>query len=226
MRAEIIQQLMAAQEEGYRDFHRKTCPGAGKLLGVRMPIQRKLARQIVTGDFRKFLAETQDEFYEEIMIEGLVIATAPLELKERLGLLREFVPKIQNWAICDAVCASLKIRDVELEPYWQFLGEFFASPAEFERRFAIVVMLNHFLATKYLSQILELLESLETEQYYVRMAIAWLIAEAMTVDRSRVLNFLQHDHLSRFTHNKAIQKICESYRVAAEDKNLVRKLRR
>lgn len=226
MRAEVVQQLKAAQEAGYRDFHRKTCPGAGKLLGVRMPVQRKLARQIVAGDFRQFLAEAQEEFYEEIMIEGLVIATAPLELEERLKLLRKFVPKIQNWAICDAVCASLKIHDDELDRYWQFLTEFLASQAEFERRFAIVVMLNRFLTTDYLTQILELLESLETDQYYVRMAIAWLIAEAMTVDRNSVINFLQRDQLSRFTHNKAIQKIRESYRMTTADKELVRRLRR
>lgn len=226
MRAEIIAKLRTNQDLDYRDFHRKTCPGAGQIIGVRMPIQRKIAREIIRGDFCCFLNEAQGEFYEEIMLEGLVIAEAPMVVEERINRLRGFAPKIQNWAICDAVCASLKISADERGLYWQFIEELMQSKAEFERRLALVMALDHFLVSEYLERIFDKLEQAETEQYYVQMASAWLIAEAMPKARERTLEFLQQDNLSKFTHNKAIQKICESYRVTAQDKISVRKLRR
>ncbi len=218
--------LQQNQDRGYRDFHLKTCPNAGNLIGVRMPIQRRLAKQITKGDFRRFLSETKNEFYEETLIEGLVIATAKMELTERLRYARGFVPKIYNWAICDAFAASWKISEKDLDEVWKFLQDYRTSSYEFECRFMIVMMLDHFLRIDYLAGVLETVCTAQTEQYYVGMACAWLVAEAFTQFREPVLAILESGRLMDFIQNRAIQKIRDSYRISRADKDLVATLRR
>lgn len=225
-RDEVIKKLLENQDLGYREFHLKTCPGAGTVIGVRMPIQRKIVKEILNTDFRKFLGSVRNEYYEETLIEGLVIAQAKMPLSERLRCLEKFVPKIYNWAICDTLCASLKFKADEFEPVWDFILSYKDSSKEFERRFMIVMMMQYFLELEYLPTIFHILDSIQTEQYYVNMASAWLIAEALTKFREPTIQFLSQNHLSNFVQNKAIQKARESYRISREDKDLLLTLKR
>ena len=225
-REAVIKKLFENQDLGYKEFHLKTCPGAGSVIGVRMPIQRHIAKEIMREDYHEFLDAVQNEYYEETLIEALVIAQAKMSLAERLELLEKFVPKIQNWAVCDALCSSLKFKPDELEQVWNFIMKYQHSPAEFERRFMIVMMMQHFLQLEYLPTIFEILSREQTEQYYVNMAAAWLIAEACIDFREPVLELLQQGRLSDFIQNKAIQKARESYRISNDDKELLATLRR
>lgn len=226
MREKIIKQLMALQDLKYREFHSGLCPRTENIIGVRIPEQRKIAKELIKDDFRKFLAEVKNEFYEETMIEGIVIAMAPMSLDDRMEYLTRFVPKIDNWAVCDSVCASFKLLPKERDTYWNFVLTYRGSVREFELRFMLIMMLDLFLDDEHLQQIFTIIDTLRTEAYYVNMATAWLVAEAFTKYRDETLRFLQDNHLSRFTHNKAIQKACESYRVDTDDKILLRSMKR
>ena len=101
LREKIIQRLQEKQDSKYRDFHSGLCPGTVNIIGVRIPEQRKIARELTRDGWREFLNEVQNEFYEETMVEGIIIATAKMNLTERLDWLARFVPKIDNWAVCD-----------------------------------------------------------------------------------------------------------------------------
>lgn len=221
MREELIERLFELRDIKYRDFHSGLCPGTANIIGVRISMQRKLAQEIARGDFRKFLAEVQNEYYEETMIEGFVIAKTKLDLAERLELLRGFVPKIDNWAVCDSVCASFKFREEDLSKVWDFILQFQSSTAEFELRFMLIMMLDYFLREEYVEQILVIVNNIKSEQYYVRMAQAWLIAELFVKTREQTLRLLKHNNLAPWVQNKAIQKIRESYRVTPDDKQLL-----
>ncbi len=221
MREELIERLFELRDVKYRDFHSGLCPGTANIIGVRIPMQRKLAQEIARGDFRKFLAEAQNEYYEETMIEGFVIAKAKLGLAERLELLRGFVPKIDNWAVCDSVCASFKFREEDLPKVWDFILQFQSSTTEFELRSMLIMMLDYFLREEYVEQILVIVNNIKSEQYYVRMAQAWLIAELFVKTREQTLKLLKHNNLAPWVQNKAIQKIRESYRVTPDDKQLL-----
>lgn len=221
MRDEIITKLYQLRDVKYRDFHSGLCPGTANIIGVRIPLQRKLAQEIVQEDFRKFLNEVKNEYYEETMIEGFVIAKAKIDLAERLKLLRSYVPKIDNWAVCDSVCATLKWREEDLTKVWNFILQYQNSEAEFELRFMLIMMLDHFLWEEYVEQILAIVNKIQSEQYYVKMAQAWLVAELFIKAREQTEKFLQHNDLLPWVQNKAIQKIRESNRVTAEDKRLV-----
>ena len=218
---ELRERLFDLQDIAYRDFHLKTCPQAEHLIGVRMPEQRKLAKAIIRGDFWQFLDQVQPYYYEEVLITGIVIAAAPMALVERLNYIAWFVPQIHNWAICDGFCASFKLCQADLPQLWNFILQYRTSTAEFELRFMLVMLLDHFILPEYLPQIFALLDEVKSEQYYVEMAKAWLVAELFTKFRDETLDYLKSDQLSVFAHNKAIQKARESRRVSATDKQLL-----
>ena len=222
---ELRERLFDLQDTAYREFHLKTCPDAGQVIGVRVPEQRKLAKEIIREDFWQFLDQIQPEYYEEILITGIVIASAPMALGERLGYAAWFIPQIKNWAICDGFCASFKPKTEDLPKLWNFILEYECSKREFELRFMLVMMLDHFLLPEYLPRIQAVLDRLTSKDYYVEMAAAWLVAEMIGRFRDVGMEYLSHDQLSIFAHNKAIQKACESRRVSLADKQTLRSMK-
>lgn len=221
MRDEVIKKLFELQDVKYRDFHSKLCSGLENIIGVRAPFLRNLAKEIARGDYQKFLVECKDQYYEETLLEGLVIATIKVTLDERLRLLKKFVPKINNWATCDMVCGSFKFKPSELAEVWDFILQYETSTQEYERRFMIVMMMDYFLTSEYLPKVFAILNKIKTDQYYVNMASAWLIATALAKHRKETLCFLKSNVLDAWVQNKAIQKARESYRVSEEDKGML-----
>lgn len=218
---ELQSRLLDLQYVGYREFHLKTCPQAKHVIGVRVPEQRKLAREIIKGDFWQFLDTVQPYYYEELLITGIVIATAPMVLAERLDYTAWFVPQISNWAVCDTFCASFKPKPQDLSTLWDFILQYRSSIHEYELRFMFVMIHDHFILSEYLLQIFALLDEVKSDKYYVEMAKAWLLAEIFTKFRDAALDYLQRDQLSVFAHNKAIQKARESRRISETDKQLL-----
>ncbi len=219
---ELREHLLELEDVGYREFHLRTCPQAQHVIGVRMPEQRKLAKQIIRGDYWQFLDGFEPHYYEEVLITGIVIATAPMGLSECLDYVAWFVPLINNWAICDCFCASFKFQDEDLPAVWDFITQYTSSDDEYALRFMFVMILDHFLRPEYLDRIFALLDQVQFSAHYVEMAKAWLVAELFIKFRDETLDYLLHDQLSQFAHNKAIQKACESYRVSDADKQTLR----
>lgn len=222
---ELRERLFELEDPGYKAFHLKTCPNARHMIGVRVPEQRKLARLITKSDFWQFLDTVQPYHYEEIMITGIVIASAPMGLAEHLDYVIWFLPLIDNWAVCDTFCASFRPQPADLATIWDFLLQLTSSREEFVLRFVLVMLLDYFLLPEYLALIFQLLDELHSNQHYVNMAKAWLVAEAFAKHRDATLDYLSRDQLGTATHNKAIQKACESRRVSSADKTLLASLR-
>ena len=211
--------LLNLQDLSYRDFHLKTCPQAQHVIGVRMPEQRKLAKEIVkSGTYLEFLETIKPHYYEEKLITGIVVATAPMGLQERIDYVGWFLPLIDNWAICDCFCASFKIKNEDLETYYHFLSDLQKSNAEYILRFVLVMLLDHFISPTYLTNIYQKLDDIKSDKYYVEMAKAWLIAELLIKFYDQTFNYLHRDQISIFAHNKAIQKARESRRLSPEQK--------
>ena len=120
-------------------------PGVENVLGIRLPVLRKIARQIAAGDWRTYLAEAEDFYFEERMLQGLVIGCARCTPAEKLEHVARFVPKIDNWAVCDCFCWRLKAA--ERQPMWEFIQPYFRSEAEYDVRFAVVTGLGNFVDT-------------------------------------------------------------------------------
>lgn len=204
--------LSAISEEKYREFNRKiTADPVREMYGVRIPVLRKIAREIARGNWREFLAVSTGDKVEEVMTEGMVIALSRADYAERNEMYRVFCPKITDWAICDVVCSTEKdnghIEDVI---------RFTQSTQPFTVRFGLVRLLSCYVDAGHIDRVLEVAAGISDPHYYVSMANAWLVSVCYVKFREKtekILAALPEDTLKR-----AKQKIRDSYRVSKTDK--------
>lgn len=203
-------------------------PGVERVLGIRMPHLRRLARQIAAdGSWREYVADADAYFMESRMLHGMVIAyVKDIGISERLALVKEWVPCINSWSVCDNVCCTFKPKPAERDQWWRFIQPYFRSPRTYELRFAVVMALDVFVDEEHIAQILRIAGTIRHDGYYVKMAVAWLLAECFVKFPDATMPFLAHNSLDNFTHNKALQKICESFRATDEQKAAIRLLKR
>lgn len=220
--AAILKELSALSDPKYKAFNESLIPGTSTAYGVRVPALRGIAKRVIKQDPEGFLSLSRPDSYEEIMLRGMVIAGMKLPLRERLPLIEDFLPLIDNWAVCDVFCGDIKLRAPEEKRLmWDFIEPFFPDPREFYARFALVMFLGHFVEQDYVEPGLAHIETLTQEQYYVRMAAAWAVSVCYVKFPEKTLPLLQRRTLPKFTQNKSIQKIRESYRVPKEDKDML-----
>ena len=170
----IREKLLAQSDAKYREFSSALVPGTtGRMIGVRLPALRNLAKEIVKGDWRSFLNEHPCEYYEETMLKGMVIGCAKTEPEELLRLIEFFIPQIENWGVCDSFCAGLRINAKNKRQVWDLMQVCFKSDEEYEVRFAVVMLLMHYINNEYIEKDLKLLDLADHPGYYAGMAVAW-----------------------------------------------------
>lgn len=226
---ELRQKLLAMQDIKYQQFHGSLLPDIENIIGVRVPLLRKTAAVIAAESWQKYLVEAlplTDIYYEETVMQGLVIALAKMPLSQRLEYITRFLPKINNWAVCDIFCATLKEAKKYPDRYWQLILDACQTEAAYTQRFAAVMLLTYFTDDSHVQDALNLLTKLSSQDYYVRMAVAWAVSIFYIQQSQATLPLLQSNTLDTFTHNKAIQKICESRRISTETKQQLRLLKR
>lgn len=222
----IRDELKELADEDYKKFSSSLLPGAKNILGVRLPKLREIAKKIVKGDWRTYL-ETYDNYYfEEIMLQGMVIGYAKSDIEEILKYASDFIPNIDNWSLCDSFCSGLKITKNNRDRVYKFLQPYLFSDMEFYVRFGIVMLLNYFIETEYIERVLSVLDKIKHEGYYVKMAAAWALSICYIKLPEKTLEFLQNNNLDDFTYNKALQKITESFRIDKETKAVIKSMKR
>lgn len=222
----IRKSLFEKKDLKYKEFHSSLCPNVDKIIGVRVPKLRKMAKEIATTNYEEFFAQVEDEYYEELLLQGLVIGYLKVPIQQIFKSLKIFVPKINSWAVCDTTCSNLKITKKHMQEMWKFLEQYANSNKEYEIRFALVMYLNYYLTEDYIQEILQKIDNIKSKEYYVQMAIAWLVSFAYIKQKEKTEKYLLNNNLDKFTLNKSIQKICESYRVSDEDKKKLIKLKK
>lgn len=225
----IKHELQNLADEKYAKFNQKLCPDTNrKMLGIRVPALRKLAQKIAKeDDWKKFLEKANDEYFEEVLLQGLVIAYSKIDIDEKLEYVKWFVPKIDSWAISDTFCPTLKIKPQDLDKVWKFILLYLESNREFDVRFAVIMMLDFYLTEEYVDQVLEKLDQITHEGYYVKMAVAWCVAEIGIKFNDKAMAYLAgSNNLDKFTYNKALQKMRESYRIDKGQKEILKKMKR
>ena len=189
---EICSSLVANIDEGYRDFHAKLVPtiDPARILGVRLPAQRAVAKAF-KKDARlpEFLAMTAHDYVEEINVHGFLAAEI-LDAEACLAQINHFLPMIDNWANCDALCQSFKQAAKHPAETWEFLMTLRASEEPFTLRVLAVTMLCHFLTDDYIDRVLAVLNETHCDAYYYKMGAAWAAATAMAKYRDKTFAFL------------------------------------
>ena len=223
---EFLNELYSLQDLKYKEFNSKLIM-SDNLIGVRTPELKRIAKVIARSNYNEFIKENKHELYEENLVHGLVLGYLKLEFNELKPLVDKFIPYIDNWAVCDATVANLKVykKNKTKDIVFNEIKGYINSNNPWINRFGYVLLLEYFIEEKYIEDIFRLCEVYKDE-YYVKMSIAWLISMCYIKFKGRTLTFLKKNKLDVWTHNKAIQKIIESNRVNIEDKNMLRRLKR
>lgn len=242
--------LIENRDEAYRDFSKALIPGEVNMLGVRLPVLRRKAKELATGNWKEEL-RTEDLYFEEVMLRGMMLSYAKGNLDEMLPYIKDFIPMVDNWSVCDSVFSKMNVFRTDREKTWGFIQPYLYSDREFEVRTGIIIMMQHLLRYDacgneikrfqtiacrdcmaeegkkgaYLSRILQALDR-EFSQYYASMAAAWTITEAFCCYPARVYAFLQERRMDDQTYCRALQKIAESRIPQREVKDRMRQMKR
>ncbi len=227
----VKEKLLSAANSDLAKFNTKLCPDTNrKVLGIRIPDLRKMAKDISKQDYKTFLDEAKNEkqeYIEEVIIQGLVIGYANIELDDKLKLITEFVPKIDSWIITDTFCPTIKIKKQELQKAWDFVIPYTKSKKEFEARFGIIMLLDYFIIPEYVDKVIEVIDKIENKNYYTQMAMAWTMAEIGIKFNDKLIAYLKgKNNLDKFTYNKTLQKMIESYRISDKQKTELKTMKR
>lgn len=216
---EFLKELIFYAEEPFARFQRRLIPTKAKILGVRTPILRKLAKKYFS--FAENIITFPDEYYEVTFIKLSMVSLMDFnEFEKNVG---KSVEWIDNWATCDSFKPNcLKRRKDEFLPR---LEDIFNHGGEFYQRLALVLLLGYYVEEKYLSVIKDYIKRTNTKFYYAHTAVAWLVAELLIKFPSYGKEILSEGILDKKTHNKSIQKARESYRVNKQEKEILNSLK-
>ena len=224
----IKKDLLLMQDKTYKDFHSKLMPtiNSDSIIGVRVPVLRDYAKKLFKENsiesLNSFLKNLPHEFYEENNIHAFLIEKIN-NFDECIFYLEEFLPYIDNWATCDMLNPKIFKNNCEklLEKIYQWIN----SDSVYTVRFAIGMLMRYFLDEKFETKYLDLVTSINSEEYYINMMRAWFFATALAKQYEQTLPYIKNYSLDKWTHNKTIQKANESFRITKEQKEELKKFR-
>lgn len=221
----IQQTLFKNQDAKFRDFQYSLTPSLLKenVIGVRTPVLKKLAKELITSqNTESFLNDLPHKYFEENQLHAFIICLQK-DFSTCIQKVEQFLPFIDNWATCDQLNpVVLKKNSKKLLPHIEL---WLKSTHTYTVRFAIRMLMNYFLDKDFKTQYLETVSKIQSNEYYVKMMIAWYFATALAKQYEKTLPFIAQNRLEPFTHNKTIQKAIESFRIPDEHKNVLKSYR-
>ena len=221
----VQKQLFELQDLKYRDFHAKLMPTIDKekVIGVRTPALRSYAKQFgKTEEAKEFIKVLPHKYYEENNLHGMLLEQIK-DYDELIIELEKFLPHIDNWATCDLL--SLRIVKKNLKDFLEKINKYIKSDQPYTIRFGISMLMKHYLDDNFKIEYANKVAGVQSEEYYVNMMRAWYFATALAKQYDSIIPFIEEKKLDVWTHNKAIQKSIESYRITPEQKEYLRTLK-
>ncbi|MBB5218879.1 3-methyladenine DNA glycosylase AlkD [Treponema rectale] len=222
---QIVKHLFSLQDKKFREFHLKLIPGieTDKVIGVRTPVLRKFAKEIIkAGSGEEFLSSLPHYYYEENQLHSFILSEEK-DFDNCIKYVDKFLPYINNWATCDQLLPKVfKKQPQKLLPH---INLWIESGETYKIRFAIGMLMQHFLDVLFEERFAQKVASVHSEEYYVKMMQAWYFATALAKQYESAVKYLEEKKLESWTHNKTIQKAIESFRVPDERKEYLRTLK-
>ena len=221
----ITDQLFALQDTAYGDFQAKLMPTIDreKIIGVRTPALRKLAQQIAKTDAaQEFISQLPHNYYEENNLHAFIVARTT-DFNEALRQTEQFLPHIDNWATCDSF--TPKVFGKHPDKLLTAIESWIASQHTYTVRYAIRMLMTFYLDDLFKPEYPQMVAAVSSDEYYIKMMIAWYFATALAKQYDIAISFLTDHKLDPWTHNKAIQKAIESYRISDEQKETLKKMK-
>lgn len=232
---DITKELFNLQDEQYRNMQIKIIPNidAERIIGVRTPLLRAFAKDLVkkskssldiSRTTTDFLEKLPHEYFDENQLHAFIICEEK-DFEKCMNRIERFLPYIDNWATCDQLSPKIFRKQENRKALLPYIDKWIKSPHCYTIRFAIGLLLQHFLDEEFKEDYLDKAASVRSDEYYVKMMVAWYFATALAKQYDAALPFIEEKRLEKWTHNKAIQKAIESYRVTPEHKEYLRSLK-
>lgn len=225
MTEKIRQHLFAMQDIKYKEFHGKLMPtiDPDTIIGVRIPMLRKYAKELLkSNETEEFIRDLPHQYYDENNLHGYIIEQTK-DFHECVGQIEAFLPYVDNWATCDTMAPKVfKKHKQELLPY---IEKWICSEEPYTVRFAVNMLMRFFLDDDFDTRYLDMAAGVQTEEYYVKMVIAWYFATALAKQYESTIPYMEKQVLEKWTHNKSIQKARESYRITEDQKEYLKSLK-
>lgn len=221
----ITGQLFALRDETYAQFQRKLIPTVAveKIIGVRVPEVRKLAQSLKgSSEAESFMKKLPHDYYDEDMLHGLLLSEMT-DYQECVELVDCFLPYVDNWAVCDTM--SPKVFKKHKSELMVKIREWASSQEVYTCRFGMEMLMTHYLDKEFRSEYLEIPAAVCTDEYYVKMMVAWYFSTALAKQWDSSIGYIEHHRLDEWIHRKTIQKACESYRVTDDHKAYLKMLK-
>lgn len=223
---ELQKQLFSMQDLLYRDFHSKLMPTIDKetIIGIRTPQLRKFAKEFAKSEeCEQFLNDLPHQYYEENNLHGFLLEMEK-DYDKLVEKLDEFLPYVDNWATCDMM--RPKVFKKHLPELIEKVEEWINSEHIYTLRYGIGMLLSFYLGDEFKPEYLEWAAKIRSDEYYINMMIAWYFATALAKQYDVTIKYIEEQRLDKWTHNKAIQKAIESYRIRDEQKKYLRTLKK
>lgn len=245
-RSELVKCLLSEQDLEYRDFHASLLPSIDKktIIGVRVPTMRKIAREFADSatpaEFAKFMDRLPHRYFEENQVHLFVVERIK-DADECLRRIEQFLPYIDNWAVCDGKSPKALLKDEKR--FVSCIEKWLKSPRPYTVRFGVNMLMNFFLDARFNKKFLKWVAAIDenlfddsdtgcadgkvraTDRYYVQMVVAWYFATALAKQWDAAFPYIKDRRLSPWIHAKSIQKACESYRITDAQKKTLRGLK-
>lgn len=221
----IRQELFALQDIAYGDFQAKLMPTVLRetVIGVRTPALRKYAKELAKEKrVFEFLQDLPHKYFEENQLHAFIICEQK-EYEVCVKELNHFLPYVDNWATCDQMAP--KVFRGHHQELLEQIRIWMASDEPYTIRYGIGMLMTHFLEEDFDIQYVEMVAAVKSEEYYVKMMVAWYFATALAKQYEAVVPFIENRRLEEWTHRKAIQKSVESYRITKEQKEYLKGLK-
>lgn len=225
--AEINQQFQLLAETDYKVFNEKLIPTNYEIRGIRMPALKKLAKELSREpEIETYLENAEFTTYEHVLLYGLVLGNLnKFRLETVFRYMDPLILRFDNWAHVDTLTSAFRIFKKYPEEVFDHFLPLKNDEGEFTKRFFVILLMCHYMEEEYIDMTLQHLSEVPQGQYYVDMAIAWALSVGLVKFYDKTLPYLQQKTFSTFVHNKAIQKARESYRISAETKELLNKMK-
>lgn len=226
---EIRAKLFAMQDKKIQEFSAKLTPGEQNIIGIRVPLVKQLAKEIAKGDYAEYLSAPYTAYHEECLLWGSTLGNIKTEINTLLNYIDKWLPCVNNWAVCDCSVATMKElgKPKNRDIVWNYLLKILGTTNNpYAKRFCYVAMFSYFLDGEYTAKVADIYAVEDDEHYYIRMAIAWGISVILVKNYAVGLDLLQSNKLPVWTHNKAIQKARESFRITYIQKTELNCLKR
>ncbi|MEG0826027.1 MAG: DNA alkylation repair protein [Bacilli bacterium] len=207
----FIKYLYSIQDVWYKQYHSKLILKKS-LIGIRTPLLKKIAKQISKGDIDSFIKYNKHELYEEVLIHGLIIGHIK-DFNLMTKYLNKFYQYIDNWSINDVTCCNLKIFKKHQEKGFKYILTLIKNKDPWKIRVGLVLLLTYYINDNYITKLFDIAVSIENDEYYVKLANAWLVANCYIKYPEITLEFIKSNRLNKWTHNRAIQKLRDAEKI-------------